>query len=422
MRFFGFGKKQEPEEKEFTINDVLRRIALLQNTASGERITEETALNSPTFFAAVTGISRTIAQLPIDVVRNNPDGTRTKEKDHNLYKLLTIRPNEWQSRFEYWQQVGINLLMHNVFYAYKNQAPNGRIINLHPLHPSNVEPLQTSDMKVEYRVTFSSGEQKVLDSKKIHRVMLMSTDGISPVSPLKKLAESIGLEIAAEKYGAALFENGAIPNIVLKRPGKFKDKETFERFRDSWNEGFRKKGGTAILEEGFDVEKMQMSAEESQFLETRKLQRAVIAGAMNLSPHRVGDLSRATFNNVEQLSMEYVSYSVMPLLVAIETAATRDLVPPNEVGKLFVKFNVRGLLRSDSKGMAESLKIRREWGIINANEWRELDDMNPISDEDGGNDYLRPLNYTAGNEDPDQEVDPPKSTRAPDEDLDNLEE
>lgn len=399
MKLFGFGGARE--EKEVTINEILRRIALSQNTASGENITEETALQSPTFFSAVTGVSRTIAQLPLDLVRIGSDGHREKVKDHNLYKLLALRPNEWQSRFEYWQQVGLNLLMHNVFYAYKNQSPNGRILNLHPLHPDSVDPIQRDDMKMEYRVTFRGGRQEVVSGEKMHRILLMTADGVNPISPLKKLREAIGLEIAAEKFGAALFENGAVPNIVIKRPGKFKDQTAFDRFRDSWREAFTRKGGTALLEENWEIEKMQMSSEESQFLETRKLQRAVIAGAMNLSPHRVGDLSRATFNNVEHLSLEYVTYAITPILIAIETAATRDLVPPSETGKLFVKFNVRGLLRSDSKSMAEALKIRREWGIINANEWRDLDDMNPISAEDGGDDYLVPLNYTAGGEEPD---------------------
>ena len=160
---------------------------------------------------------------------------------------------------------------------------------------------------------------------------------------------------------------------------------------------FKNKKGTAVLEDGFDLEKLQMSAEESQFLETRKLQRSVIAGALNISPHRVGDLGRMTFNNVEQLSMEYVTYTILPFLLAIETSISRDLISESESENVFVKFNVSGLLRGDSKSRQESLKIQREWGIINANEWREFEDMNPIGG-DAGEMYLRPLNYTSDTE------------------------
>ena len=393
------------EKKSTDINTILRRIGLRKNTAAGVMINEETALQSPTFFAAVTGISRTIAQLPLDVVQRDADGVQHKVKNHPLYRLLVIRPNEWQSRYEYWMVVATNLLMHNVFYAFKNQVANGRILNLHPLTPDSVTPEQRPDMKMEYRVAYKDGTIEVVPGNKIHRILLQSADGINPISPIESLKESLGLEIAAEKFGANMFNNGAIPNMILKHPSTFKDNEVYTRFKETW-ESANKKGGTAILEEGMDVEKVQHSANESQFLETRKLNRSVIAGAMNLSPHRVGDLSRANFSNVENLSLEYVVYSVMPILIAIETAITRDLIPEGQQGSLFVKFNVDGLLRGDTKTRAEALKLMRESGIINANEWRAMEDMNPI-EGDAGEIYIRPLNMQSdGEEDSRPETEP----------------
>lgn len=404
--------------KDASIEDVIGRLSLLGKTVSGEAVTEETALQSPTFYAAVQAISRTIAQLPLDVIEK--DGkNRNKRPDHDLYKLLSVRPNEWQSRYEYWSNVGTSLLMHNVFYAYKNQAPNGRILNLHPLHPSRVTPKQGDDMRLTYDVTYENGEIRKIPPEKMHRICMFSLDGVKPVSPLVKLRESIGLEIAAEKYGAGVFESAAVPNVVIKRPGHFKDQSAFDRFKDSWNNAFSKKGGTAILEDGFDIEKVQMTAEESQFLETRKLQRNVLAGAMNITPHRVGELGRATFNNVEHLGLEYVNYTIMPYLLAIETAIVRDLVSEKEQERISVKFNVDSLLRGDSKTRAEALKIRREWGIISADEWRAYDDLNPLPD-DKGSDYLVPLNYTVAGEDkPEAEPKGPAPSFNSQEDDDN---
>ena len=373
----------------------MRSLVSLQNTAAGEPINESTAFKSPTFYAAVSAISRTLASLPLDVIRTDGDES-IKDTAHPLYKLLVLRPNEWQSRYEYWATAATSLLVHNVFYAYKNQAPDGRILNLHPLQAQNVKPIQNERMELTFEVQ-RGGVVTIEPQSKIHRVLMLSMDGVNPISPLDKLRESLGLEIAAEKFGAALFEGGAIPKMVIKRQGHFKDTETYNRFIDTFMKAFKNKKGTAVLEDGFDLEKLQMSAEESQFLETRKLQRSVIAGALNISPHRVGDLGRMTFNNVEQLSMEYVTYTILPFLLAIETSISRDLMSESESENVFVKFNVSGLLRGDSKSRQESLKIQREWGIINANEWREFEDMNPI-DGDAGEMYLRPLNYTSDTE------------------------
>ena len=126
-----------------------------------------------------------------------------------------------------------------------------------------------------------------------------------------------------------------------------------------------------------------MSNEESQFLETRKLQRQIIAGVYGIPPHRVGDLERATFSNIEHQSLEFVIYALTPLLVNIEQAILRDFIPRADQERLQPKFNVKALLRGDFKSRQEGLKIQREQGIINANEWRKEEDMPPIEGEEG---------------------------------------
>ena len=144
---------------------------------------------------------------------------------------------------------------------------------------------------------------------------------------------------------------------------------------------------------------LQLTNEESQFLQTRKHQRTVIAGAFGIPPHRIGDLERATFSNIEHQALEFVTYALMPYLVAIESAAWRDLIPEPQKADTVIKFNVDALLRGDTKSRAESLQIERQNGIISANEWRALTDR-PPRDDPGGDEYITPLNMGGSNNPP----------------------
>jgi len=397
----------QTKDTSLTLDQAIERIRVIQSTASNISVTPETALQSPTVFAIVSQLSSAIASMPFAVHQDRSAGgrRRTEKLDqHPVTRLLHTKPNPYQTRYEYWTQVIVQLVLRGSFYARKLQPANGRITGLLPLAGGSVqERLVTPSLKLEF-VVADERAQGTHRQQAMHWIKKLTVDGMEPITPVSKCREAIALEIAAEKFGGQIFGHGAIPNVVIKHPGHFADDEAAKRFRDSWNKAFGGgRRGTAVLEDGIDIEQMQLNAEESQFLETRKFQRSVIAGAFGVPPHIIGDLERATFSNIEQMSLNYVIHALTPYLECIEAAIDRDLLSDaDRQAGMYARFDTNQMLRGDMKSRAEALRILREWGIINANEWREMEGWDAREDE-GGDDYLSPLNYRrtdeSGNDD-----------------------
>lgn len=401
------------ETKELTLDQLAQRLIEIRANASAVAVNPNNAMRAPTVYAIVNVISSKVAMLPLMVFQDQSTPTRRRRvplPQDNVSRLLTFRPNRWQTAFDYKSLMVKNLLLWGNHYAEIGRASNQRITGLEPLDPGMVSVERLGNRRLAYHVTREDGTSAVLPQSQVHHVRGLVNDGAMGVSPIEQVRDAIALEIAAEQFGSTVFGSGAIPNGIITRKGKFKDEEAASRFKRSWNAAFRKKRGTAVLEEGWEFKPVQMNNEESQFLETRKHQRNVIAGALGVPPHLVGDLERATFSNIEHQALEFVSFTLAPYLEAIEAAIARDLLPTNDVSRgLSVEFDTHRLLRGDTKSRAEAMKILREWGIINANEWRAMEGLDARED-DGGDDYLQPMNYTATGD--------PAGTTAPREDDD----
>lgn len=204
---------------------------------------------------------------------------------------------------------------------------------------------------------------------------------------------AIGLSIATEEYGAKFFANGATPGGILEYPGTVKDPD---RVRDSWNKGFsgRNSHKVAILEEGMKYTPISISPNEAQFLETRKFQIDEIARIFRVPPHMVGDLEKSSFSNIEQQSLEFVKYTLEPWLMRWEQSINRALLSANEKSTYFVKFNVDGLLRGDYQSRMNGYATAKQNGWMSANDIRELENLDLIPEEDGGDFYLINGNMT----------------------------
>lgn len=416
MAWWPFGRRQEVARKgaELTLDALRDRVLLMRGTAAGEVITPVTALRSPTVHAVVNLVGRTVSHLPIDVVEIDGDN-RHPRRDHFVAKLLNQRPNTWQSAPLYKQMMANHVLLWGNFYAQKKQARNGRIFALNPTSdPDAVTVHQREDWSLAYRLDTMQGISAELEASQVHHIRGLSLDGITGIRPVDLLRETIALEIAAEKFGAELFGSGNIPTGVLHFPARPSSQEEESRLKAAWESAFGKKRGTAVLYgQGAEFKPIQMNAEESQFLETRKLQREIIAGAMGIPPPAVGILERATFNNVSELGRWLVTYMLAPFLVNIEQQVWYDLIPESEKGSHQVKFNLKGLLRGDMKSRSEALKVMREQGIINADEWRALEDMNPIASGKGGDVYLQPMNMHELGKPPEKAESPPPQDKPP---------
>jgi HK97 family phage portal protein len=213
-------------------------------------------------------------------------------------------------------------------------------------------------------------------------------DGIIGYSPIAMAKNAVGMAIACEEYGAKFFANGAAPSGVLEHPGIVKDPA---KIRDSWNAVYQGSGNAnkvAVLEEGMKYTPIGISPEQAQFLETRKFQINEIARIFRVPPHMVGDLEKSSFSNIEQQSLEFVKYTLEPWLVRWEQSMVRALLTPEAKKAYFIKFNVDGLLRGDYQSRMNGYAVARQNGWMSANDIRELENLDQIPEEEGGNLYL----------------------------------
>lgn len=234
----------------------------------------------------------------------------------------------------------------------------------------------------------------ILKPSDVLHVPGLGFDGLVGYSPIAMAKNAIGLSIATEEYGAKFFANGATPGGLLEYPGTVKNPDAI---RESWNKGF---GGShnsnkvAILEEGMKYTPISISPEQAQFLETRKFQIDEIARIFRVPPHMVGDLEKSSFSNIEQQSLEFVKYTLEPWLVRWEQSLIRALISEKDKKDYFIKFNVDGLLRGDYASRMSGYATARQNGWMSANDIRELENLDLISTEDGGDLYLINGNMT----------------------------
>jgi HK97 family phage portal protein len=239
----------------------------------------------------------------------------------------------------------------------------------------------------ESRINPNSGTV-ILRRDEILHIPGLGFDGLIGYSPIAMAKNAIGMSLATEEYGASFFANGANPGGVLEHPGVIKD---IQRVKDSWNSAYQGSGNAhriAVLEEGMKFQAIGIPPEQAQFLETRKFQINEIARIFRVPPHMVGDLEKSSFSNIEQQSLEFVKYTLNPWVVRWEQSLQQSLLLPSEKNSIFIKFNVDGLLRGDYQSRMNGYAVGRQNGWLSANDIRELEDMNRIPAEEGGDLYL----------------------------------
>lgn len=400
-------KTVEPLEQKMSgeTDRVLRELLNLATAGSGFSVTPENCMQSPTVHAIVTAVSRRMSVSAIRVMRKTTsNGRDIKEHlpSHPVAKLLG-RPNDWQTRVNFWTDATSSLLRYGSFTSYKSRGLTGPILSLIPMHAAHVEVMQDPDtLRVQYRY---NGRQ-IYAPRQVFHARMGSRDFLTADSPINDVRESIGLEIAAERFGAAFFGNGAMPLVYFKLMEGFKDFRTNEE-REEFLRNFKEKFGgrrtfsAMMLPKGMDLDSVKVENDKAQFIETRRFIRSVIAGAFGVPPHLVGDLERATFNNVEQQDQDFVINVVLPIAQIFESAMERDLLTDEDrASGIIIRFNLDSIQRADFKSRQEGFRIQRDAGVISPNDWREMENMNPISDEDGGDDYVRPANFVVAGEEP----------------------
>jgi HK97 family phage portal protein len=356
---------------------------------SGVRIDPETALRSTVVLACVRVLSSSVAGLPLHLYRRLPNGGKEIAREVPLYRILHERPNGWQTSYEWREQIMLHLLTHGQ--AFVEIAGAGPATQLIVLHPSRMQVERIENGRLRYRYREDRGTETIYSQDAIMHLRWLSDDGVNGMVPVELARDAIGLARACEIHGASFFGNGARPGVVLSTDSTI-SAEAAEALRNGWermHRGSERSHRTAVLQGGLKpIEIGGGNMQESQFLETRRFAVEECARVWGVPPHLVGDLSRSSFSNIEQQSIDFVTNGLMPWLRRIESAIARDLITDDS---LFAEFDTRGLLRADAAGRSAYFNTLWSLGVASVNEIRAWENMNPV---DGGDVRFVQLNMT----------------------------
>jgi len=379
-------------------------------TGSGASVSPDTAMRVAAVYACVRIISGAVATLPLHIKRRVDDRTREDASDHAVWGLLRRKPNRWQTPSQFRRMMQAHLLLRGNGYGMK-VVSRGNIQEIIPLHPDRVTCKQLDDLSLVYTYSRKDGRQITLPQRDVFHLVGMSLDGVNGVSPITYARETIGLSLAMESHGASIFRNGARFSMVLKHPTKL-GKEGLEFLQsslDAYRSGGEREGKALILEEAMDVSNLSMTAEDAQWMESRKLSRSDIAMFFGVPPHMIGDTEKTTSwgSGIEQQSIGFVAYTLEDHLTMWEETIGRDLLAGPADAQTYARFNRAALVKGDIKARWEAYVKGLQWGVYSPNEVRTLEDLNP---RDGGDEFYDPPN-TAGGGTPEegQQNDDPKA-------------
>lgn len=370
-----------------------------RKVTSGVRVDHSTAMNYSAVWAATRLLTGTISTLPRElyIMKDGSKEPAIGDLTRNMFKK---HPNDEQGSVVFLEQQFNHLINWGNSYAEIIRSDSMQVAQLWPIHPTAVE--WEKDFE-RWKITDENREVRYLDKEDVFHVRgLFGGKGV-----IEHAAESIGMGLATEQFGASLFGNGAAPSVVLKHPRTLGE-EGARNLRKSWRDRFSgpsKGNGVLVLEEGMDVTPLTIPPEQAQFLSTRQFNVTEIARWYNVPPHLLRELSKSSFNNIESESLHFILISVLPWLVRWEDECNRQLLSP-EQQEYFFKFNVHGMLRGDLKTQTEHIVRMLEHGVYNVNESRAFLDMNPV---DGGETRYFPLNMGRLGESTNEETDTNKA-------------
>jgi HK97 family phage portal protein len=360
---------------------------------TGVPVTPFTALQAAAVYSCIRAISQDIAMLTPFVRRRLVGGGYRRVLDHPLGKVFR-RPNRWQTWFEFIGYAVTSICLRGNAFVVIERDRDANPIELVPIAPDRCTMMLSDDGELWYRINSRRlGYGLVIPPDDMIHIKNISLDGYVGVSPIAIAQDVIGLALATQQHGGILFRQGGQVNGVIKFPGPL-SKEASDRLANSWREthaGVQNAHKVAILEEGGSFEKIAITNEESQFLETRRFQVIDICRLYGVPPHRLGELDKATLNNIEQQNQQYVDSALKPTARSIEQLFDHHLLFDDERSNLECKFDFDDMTRGDLKTRFEAYQMGTLNGWMNRNEVRAKENMDPIDDK-SADEYRVPLN------------------------------
>lgn len=349
-------------------------------TAAGKAVTPDTALRVASVYACVRVLSETLSALPLNLYRRVENG-RSIASEHPLHNVLHSMPNAEMTAMDFRTQLLASILLQGNSLNEVYRTRGGAIGEIIPL-PVDKMLIDRSKKTGKLIFELHDGEVRRIHPDKIWRVAGLGTNGLIGLSPIGLMRESIGIALATEEHAARMFSNGAKPGGILEHPGKLSE-DAGKSLVDSWNKAYqgpKNVNKVALLQEGMKWHQIGMTAEDAQFIESRKYQRTEIAAIFGVPPHMIADLEKATFSNIEHQSIQFVVYSLLPWMKRIEQSIYRDLLLPSERAEYYAEHNAEGLLRGDSQARSEFLKNLFNIGSVSINDVLRMENMNTIGE------------------------------------------
>jgi len=358
---------------------------------SGETVTEQTAMTYTAVWNAVSLISGTVSTLPLHLYQSKNGNRKEIARKNSLYRLLHDEANPYQSAMAFRETLMAHVLTWGNGYAEIVRDGFGKVVELWPITPNRIKA-EWRENGIFYSVSVD-GQQVYLPKYKVLHIAGLGFDGFQGYSPIGMARKTIGLGMALETFGALYFGQGTHVGRVISHPGHLDDRamSNLKAAFSNTSEGLAKAHKLMVLEEGMKLEKIGIPPEDSQFLESRQFQIPEIARLFNLPPHKLKDLSRSSFNNIESEQISFVTDSILPWIVRLEQAMNMQLLTKTEkeVQNLYFKHVVEGLLRGDAKSRGEFYRAMFGIGAMSQNEIRSKEDLDPIKN---GDEYYVPLN------------------------------
>ena len=374
--------KPKKEKRSSAIN-----LGSVYNSSSGVKVSEENSIGLTAVWAAVRVLSETISSLPLNVYRKDVDGSKYVDEKIPLNLLLSVSPNTKYTSYTWRNTLMNSLLLWGNAYCFIDRNGGGRPVSLELLDPEKVEPfLGENDGEIYYKVK----DKGTYSSMEMLHIVGFSFNGLVGKPPIQACKEAIGFGLASQTFGSNFFQ-GANLSGVLEHPGVLTD-DAANRLRSSWASrygGLNASHQTAVLENGTKFKPIAMPLADAEFISARNFSVQEISRLFRVPPHMIGDLSRSTYSNIEQQSLEFAKYSLTPYLINWEQELNRKLLTIKEQTTHFCKFRTADLLRADANSRADYYRKLFEVGALSPNEIRSMEDMNRIAD---GDDHFVPLN------------------------------
>lgn len=365
------------------------------STEAGIAVTRDNVAGLDIVGAIREALASSVSTLPLMVYRSGPNDSRSAARDHRLFSLLHDRPNSEQTAQEFRYEMIWHLAFERNAYAIIRAEGDNPVAALMPVHPSRVHKVERDRQGYRWYTikALGTGQDVVLRDDYVWHLRRgpLTEDGLRGRPIYDTDRETFAKALAVEAYGARWFRNSGMSGGVIKHPGQFKTKEDRQAFLNAWRESSTgaSQHRDRLLTHGADYTPHSVQNDQAQFLETVRHAEIKICGLWNMPPHRVSRLDKATFSNIEQQAIEFVTHTLAPYITGFEQAAMRDLLMDDERARYTVEHNVDGLLRGDTAARYAAYATGRQNGWLSINDIRRKENLNPIP---GGDEYLQPLN------------------------------